>query len=181
MIGWEMPSQPSRKGRWSPVVMSWIIGAGVLMGGCPNDMREQPSYSSQELPRRHSPQGSIPHVNPFSHSSPPRESPEIKNDGAQLFAINCAHCHGPQGMGDGPVAGFLPDLPANLQASAVQRKTDGELFGIVTKGKDVMPAFELFLSDEERRNVVSFVRTLVGRTHSSLRVTQGEARRNSAS
>lgn len=134
-----------------------VISAGFLLWGCPKDMEEQPSFSYQESPRLHSPQGSIPQVWPRSFQT----SLEQANNGAQLFSINCSHCHGPQGMGDGPVAGFLPELPANLHAPAVQQKPDDELYGIVTHGEKVMPAFDKFLTREERWTLVSFVRSLV--------------------
>ncbi|MBA3965760.1 MAG: cytochrome c [Nitrospirales bacterium] len=137
--------------------MVLVISTGVLLWGCPKDMEEQPSFSSQEAPRLHSPEGSIPQVGPPSSHT----SLEQANVGAHLFSINCSHCHGPEGIGDGPVAGFLPELPANLQAPAVQQKPDDELYGIVTNGEKVMPAFDKFLSREERWMLVSFVRSLV--------------------
>lgn len=140
-----------------------VISAGFLSWGCPKDMEEQPSFSYQEAPRLHSPQGSIPQDGPSSF----RTSLVQANDGAHLFSINCSHCHGPEGMGDGPVAGFLPELPANLHAPAVQRKLDDELYAIVTNGEKVMPAFDKFLTREERWTLVSFVRSLADSSSST--------------
>ncbi len=34
--------------------------------------------------------------------------------GQQIFATNCATCHGPEGMGDGPAATALTPRPTNL-------------------------------------------------------------------
>jgi len=75
-------------------------------------------------------------------------------------------------MGDGAVAGYLPDLPANLQASAVQQKPDDALYGIVTNGEKVMPAFRMFLSSEERWALVSFLRSLPDHAPSSDSLSQ---------
>lgn len=36
--------------------------------------------------------------------------------GADLFAQNCAACHGPEATGDGPMAGALSNPPADLTA-----------------------------------------------------------------
>jgi mono/diheme cytochrome c family protein len=158
--------------------MGMVLSAGVLLSGCPNDMWEQPSFSYQEAPRRHSPPGSIPQVMSFSHVDSPAASPaetEKGPPGARLFAVNCAHCHGPQGMGDGPVAGYLPEMPTNLQAQVVQQKPDEVLYVMVTHGIDAMPAFEKFLTQEERWAVVSFLRSLNDRTASSNQWTQGPA------
>lgn len=133
-----------------------LISAAALLGGCPDDMREQPSFSSQEAPRLHSPPDSVPVGK--SLSAP---QPFVNADaGSRLFSINCRHCHGTEGMGDGPVAGFFPDLPANLHAPAVQKKSDEELYQVITNGEKVMPAFALFLTSEERWALVSFVREL---------------------
>lgn len=137
----------------------WMLLAGLFLWGCSEDMEEQPSFSHQEAPRVHSPPESSPNMAPFSLATSPLEQTNNPLDGARLFAINCAHCHGQQGMGDGPVAGYLPDLPPNLHASAVQQKPDEGLYTIVTHGENVMPAFEPFLSQEERWALVAFLRT----------------------
>ena len=139
--------------------MGWIMLAGLFLWGCSKDMEEQPSFSYQEAPRVHSPLESTPHATPVSLVTSPLEQTKNPTDSARLFAINCAHCHGQQGMGDGPVAGYLPDMPPNLHASAVQQKPDEVLYTIVTHGENVMPAFEPFLSQEERWALVVFLRT----------------------
>ena len=38
-----------------------------------------------------------------------------EDPGKLLFEANCASCHGPQGLGDGPVAATLPAKPANIR------------------------------------------------------------------
>jgi mono/diheme cytochrome c family protein len=133
-----------------------LIGATIVLGGCPDDMREQPSFSSQEAPRLHSPPGSVPVARPMAVP----QASEGADPGSRLFSINCSHCHGSAGTGDGPVAGFLPDLPANLHAPAIQKKSDQELYHVITNGEKAMPAFALFLTPEERWTLVSFVRKL---------------------
>ncbi|GJL57789.1 MAG: hypothetical protein NPIRA03_06460 [Nitrospirales bacterium] len=152
--------------------MGWIIVAGLFLWGCSNEMEEQPSYSYQEAPRVHSPPESTPHMTPFSFATSPLEHTKNPIDGAWLFAINCTHCHGREGMGDGPVAGYLPDLPPNLHASAVQQKPDKVLYTIITHGENVMPAFEPFLSQEERWALVKFLRTFPDQAPSSIPLTQ---------
>ena len=41
-------------------------------------------------------------------------------DGAALFRTYCAACHGPTGLGDGPMAGQLRHLPPNLTTFATR-------------------------------------------------------------
>ncbi|MCA9422338.1 MAG: cytochrome c [Nitrospira sp.] len=147
--------------------IGWIMLAALFLGGCSKDMEEQPSFSYQEAPRVHSPLKSTPLATPFSLETSPLEQPQKPPDGALLFTINCTHCHGQHGMGDGPVAGHLPDMPSNLHASSVQQKPDEVLYTIVTHGENVMPAFEPFLSQEERWTLVAFLRTFADHTASS--------------
>ncbi len=156
----------SSSGRRQFLSLCGILCAGVVLGGCPNDMREQPSFSYQEAPRRHSPPGSIPQLTPFSHVASPGSREEVK-PAVQLFAINCEHCHGQDGTGDGPVAGFLPELPANLHAPEIQEKPEAELFKVVTHGEHAMPAFEQFLSEDERWALVSFIKSFDEKVASS--------------
>jgi len=40
--------------------------------------------------------------------------------GAMLYQRYCATCHGPDGAGDGPAAGALRDLPADLRRLAAR-------------------------------------------------------------
>lgn len=81
--------------------------------------------------------------------------------GGTLFATNCAVCHGESGEGDGPAAAGLEKQPADLHAGHVQELSDGALFYIVSHGKPdtPMPAWENVLGEEERWQVVNFLRT----------------------
>jgi mono/diheme cytochrome c family protein len=42
----------------------------------------------------------------------------MAESGAQLYKDHCAACHGTEGKGDGPVAGFLKAPPADLRVLA---------------------------------------------------------------
>ena len=81
--------------------------------------------------------------------------------GAELYAANCAICHGENGEGDGPAAANLPKPPANLHADHVQANSDGVLFYTITHGvpDSPMPAWGDVLTEEERWHVVNFLRT----------------------
>jgi len=123
-------------------------------------MQEQPSYQPQEAPRLHSPAASVPRESRAIMPAPPSVTPRGLDRGARLFAVNCTHCHGPGGDGDGPVAGYLKEQPANLHAARIQRKSPAELYDAVTNGKDAMPPFRGELSAEERWMLVYFVKSM---------------------
>lgn len=82
--------------------------------------------------------------------------------GALVFQTNCAACHGESGAGDGPAAAALEPKPANLGADHVQGNSDGALFYIITHGRTgtAMPSWESILTEQQRWEVVNFVRTV---------------------
>lgn len=73
--------------------------------------------------------------------------------GKKLFMRHCAECHNEDGSG-------LQDA-ADLRLAEVQKQSDGSIFWKITNGnvKAGMPPFAR-LTDTERWQIVSFVRTL---------------------
>jgi putative copper resistance protein D len=82
--------------------------------------------------------------------------------GAAVYAERCAVCHGRAGGGDGPAAARLPRPPADLRAPHTGQHTAGDLFWWVSHGiaRGGMPGFADALSDEQRWDVINYVRFL---------------------
>lgn len=80
--------------------------------------------------------------------------------GKGLYTHQCVTCHGLDGKGDGPSAKDLETRPANLGDSKMWEETDGALFWKITEGRKPMPSFEKLLAEEERWQVINYVRTL---------------------
>jgi mono/diheme cytochrome c family protein len=136
-----------------------LVMAGVL-AGCSRDMQDQASYQGQEAPRLQSPHGSIPQKSRSLRPIATETGQTASETGARLFKINCVHCHGLQGEGDGPVASFLKERPANLHSDEVRTMSVETIYRVVTDGKDMMPSFQGELSAEERIEVARFVAAL---------------------
>ena len=83
--------------------------------------------------------------------------------GTAVYTAQCLSCHGPAGHGDGPAAKDLNPKPRNLSEPAIQSQTDGSIFWKLTEGKKPMPTFEKLLSENDRWNVINYVRTLAGK------------------
>ncbi len=74
---------------------------------------------------------------------------ELKEQGAKVYAANCAVCHQPTGKGTGP-------FPA-LDGSAVVKGPIARHLNVVLNGKGQMPAWGPTLSDVEIASVITFV------------------------
>jgi len=78
-----------------------------------------------------------------------------------LYLDKCAECHGEGGKGDGSQARMYDPPPRDLtDAARLQGQTDGELFFRISEGHRPMPAFRKRLSDEQRWQLVLFLRSL---------------------
>ena len=88
-------------------------------------------------------------------------------NGARVYAENCEACHGETGRGDGPAGLRLVPRPADLRQHAVPGvHTDGALFFWVSYGYpgSAMPAFKDTLTEQERWDVINYIRSTFGTT-----------------
>lgn len=92
--------------------------------------------------------------------NPITTSPESIALGKKFYKRECHSCHGTEGKGDGPSAKDLEREPGNLSDPEMWKQTDGAIFWKMTVGRTPMPSFRELLTDEERWNVVNYVRTL---------------------
>lgn len=83
--------------------------------------------------------------------------------GAQVYAQNCAACHGTKGYGDGPAASQLSPRPADLAwLSRTHMVGDQYIYWTVAEGGQPigspMPAFKTTLSQRDMWAAVTYVR-----------------------
>jgi mono/diheme cytochrome c family protein len=93
-------------------------------------------------------------VNPLSSDS------QSATRGRDLYQKECLSCHGRRGEGDGPKAFDLERRPGVLAAPKMRQQSDGELFWKISEGNPPMPAFGARLSEEQRWDIINYIRTL---------------------
>ncbi len=91
--------------------------------------------------------------------NPIPSSPAAIDAGKKVFEKECLSCHGPGGKGDGPKAVQLKTRPRDLSAPQIAEQSDGALFWKLNQGRIPMPKFDELLTEEQRWQVIQFVRT----------------------
>jgi mono/diheme cytochrome c family protein len=164
------------------LVTSFLLAA-FFATGCANgtypldifyEMHYQQSYGVQEPPRISVPRNAVPVTGRVLFGTENPIPGQRVEEGARLFAANCAFCHGATGKGDGPVLGVMRDrynypqrnpngdytITPDLTSDFVAGQPDVGLFAWMTSGVTVMPSFARVLSVEERWLLVNYIRTL---------------------
>ena len=84
--------------------------------------------------------------------------------GEKLFVNNCAKCHGLSGNGYGTVAHSFTTWPRQLWVwNNTGEETDGYLFWFITNGRSDMPPFGLILSENNRWDLINYIKTIKNR------------------
>ena len=79
----------------------------------------------------------------------------------RLYLDKCSECHGDGGKGDGSQAKMYDPKPSDLtDAAHMNSVSDGELFYKISEGHRPMPAFKKRYSEEQRWQIVLFIRSL---------------------
>jgi mono/diheme cytochrome c family protein len=92
--------------------------------------------------------------------NPVRADDRSLSAGKAIFAKECMTCHGESGKGNGPDAADLSTQPPDFAAPAVADQSDGELFWKMTQGRKPMPSYGRMLSEDERWNLVNYIRSI---------------------
>jgi mono/diheme cytochrome c family protein len=93
----------------------------------------------------------------------------VLDQGARVYEIRCASCHGPEGAGDGAAGRSLPKPPRSFQLADFRYKstpdgalpTDEDLDATIRNGRieDGMPAWNT-LTVADRHAVIQYLKTL---------------------
>ena len=100
----------------------------------------------------------------------PKEADSLKNPlkdnalaitkGKALYNQMCVVCHGTKGKGDGAAGASLKPKPTDFTSPASQSQTDGALYWKLTEGKKLMASYKKILKDEQRWQIVNYMREL---------------------
>lgn len=133
--------------------------------------QKQPENKPTEATQTASTPGTqVPHHYNITPEQAARKNPVRFTDfsvekGKKIFSTQCAMCHGKEGDGKGD-----PDLLADIktsppdltQADTLKKRSDGDLFYIITTGSDTMPGQNERMQANHMWDVINYLRSLAG-------------------
>lgn len=96
----------------------------------------------------------------FISVNPMKITHEFIGRGQQRYEINCTPCHGRVGDGNGITKKFGMAVVANLHDARIVQMTDGELFHVITNGRNLMGPYGPNVTVEDRWAIVAYLRAL---------------------
>lgn len=148
-----------------PFTVGLLFTFEIIKIPFPTDMDNQPSIDYQEGPRLLPPQGAVPvqglSVIPeeFPINTVPGDEVSLQR-GKILYGIHCQLCHGWEGHGDGPLAGYFTRTPQDLTGAQISAEFDGSVYLTIVQGFGQMPSLAENLTPRETWDVINYVRTL---------------------
>lgn len=110
--------------------------------------------------RGHLPLGKITQDQARDLANPLPRTARTLRLGKQKFTDRCSVCHGALADGTGSLTAAYGAKPANLQSEQFRQYTDGQIYWVITNGKNAMPSHAADLSEDDRWSVVHYVRAL---------------------
>jgi len=84
--------------------------------------------------------------------------------GKKIYATQCAMCHGEKGDGKGEAVEEMHLSPPDFaKPEVLDKRTDGDVFAIISAGSELMPGQGKRLTDTHKWNLVNYLRMLSGK------------------
>jgi len=148
-----------------------LFAALLLVGGCDQDMIDQPRYEEYEaaplfpdgMVNQAPPDGTVARgarARAEALTDRPPLSPALLARGQERYEIYCAPCHGLTGHGDGMIVqrGFPP--PPSYHIPRLREMPLGYVVQVITHGIGDMYAYATRVAPADRWAIEAYVRTL---------------------
>lgn len=96
----------------------------------------------------------------FVELNPLAVNAELLARGRQRFTINCSPCHGQMADGNGITKKYGMAVVANLHDKRIVEMGDGEIFHVITNGRNLMQPYGSQVDVQDRWAIIAYVRAL---------------------
>lgn len=156
---WQFKLRPQKpNGFFTNGLSSQMQVAGTIPRGTPLQLPSGPVYPYEDSPVN---TGHETGKTNFVEVSPLPLTTALMKRGQQRFTINCSPCHGQLADGNGitkKIGAML--VVANLHDKRIVEMPDGEIFHVITYGRNNMGAYGANVTVEDRWAIIAYLRAL---------------------
>jgi len=156
---WQLKLRPQTpNGFFASGLSSQLPVAGTIPRGAPIQTPRGPVYPYEDAPLN---TGRVTGTTNFVEVNPFPITAALLKRGQQRYTINCSPCHGQLGDGNGitkKIGAML--VVGNLHDKRMVEMPDGELFFVITNGRNQMGAYGANVTVEDRWAIVAYLRAL---------------------
>jgi mono/diheme cytochrome c family protein len=149
------PMQPN--GFFANGVSSQPHPAGTIARSTPIQTAAGPVMPYEDSPVN---SGRVTGTTNFVELNPLTVNADLLKRGQQRFTINCSPCHGQLGDGNGITKKYGMAVVANLHDKRIVEMGDGEIFHVITNGRNLMQPYGSQVDVQDRWAIVAYVRAL---------------------
>lgn len=131
------------------LLLSSIVLVGIMPAIAPGHMTQESAPAPAQAPSN-------------TTKNPVKATPESQAKAKKLYKEDCEMCHGATGDGKTDLAKDMQLTMSDLSnPTTLSGKSDGDLFDMIRKGKDKMPAEDKArANDESLWNLIIYLRSL---------------------
>lgn len=156
---WQLKLRPQKpNGFFANGISSQPQVPGTIARGAPIQTVDGAVYPYVDAPVN---TGMTPGTTNFVTTNPLPITAALLKRGQQRFTINCSPCHGQLADGNGITKKIgAMAIVANLHDKRIVEMGDGELFHVITNGRNNMGAYGPNVTVEDRWAIVAYLRAL---------------------
>jgi mono/diheme cytochrome c family protein len=156
---WQLKLRPQKPNAFfANGLSSQLPVPGTIPRSAPIQTAAGPVYPYEDAPVN---TGRIAGTTNFVELNPMPITAGLLRRGQQRFTINCSPCHGQLGDGTGITKKInAMAVVANLHDKRIVEMPDGELFFVITNGRNLMDGYGANVAVEDRWAIIAYLRAL---------------------
>lgn len=156
---WQPKIRPQKdNGFFANGLSSQLPVVGTVARSKPIQTQDGPIFRFQDSPVN---TGFLAGSTNYVELSPFPITAKLLQRGQERFNITCSACHGATAEGNGiPKKLGAMAVVANLHDKRIVEMTDGELFYVITNGRNLMGSYASTITTEDRWAIIAYLRVL---------------------
>jgi mono/diheme cytochrome c family protein len=156
---WQLKLRPQKPNGFFPNGLSSQLPVpGTVARSTPLQTVKGPVYPYEDAPVN---TGLLSGTTNFVEDNPLAVTGQLLQRGRQRFSINCSPCHGQLADGNGITKKLgAMTVVADLHDKRIVEMTDGELFYVITHGRNLMQPYGANITVADRWAIVAYLRAL---------------------